>query len=248
VTVLAQDVNRGVPSGNNIGVRYAQQEGAKYILIANNDIRVHPKWISGAVETVNSDPDIKIVGYDVHGRVQQTPLEDYQESLKQWSGLEYEYERDFIDSMAALFDIELFQKVGLFDEAYFIYGDETDLEIRAKKAGYKLARTNIPIWHHSMGTMEETPIKSAWLAIRNRLRLSIKHDPPIEILYSIAYLYNIGCNPFIDYNNHSAVVRRRRPRSTFFNFFIITAAVFWNVIHIRQTIQIRNREYKDLSR
>ncbi|TKX66105.1 glycosyltransferase family 2 protein [Halorubrum sp. SP9] len=242
VTILKQSENRGVPAGNNVGVRYAMDNAAEFILIANNDIRVHPKWIKGAIEAAQSDPNIGIVGYDVHGRLKRIPLEDYNESVENWQELEYKHEDGYIDSMAALFDTDVFKSVGLFDEEYFIYGDETDLEIRAKKAGFKLARTNIPIWHHSMGTMEETPVKSAWLAMRNRLRVSIKHDPLTGILRSIAQLYNTGCNPFLDYDENSAVMKRRRPRSIIFNFFIITAAVLWNLIHIRQTLEAKRRD------
>lgn len=200
-----------------------------------------------AVEVAESEGSVGFVGFDVHGSVREVPLEEYHESLQNWSELEYEFEEGFVDSMAVLVDIEVFEDLGLFDEAYFIYGDETDFEIRAKKAGYELARTNVPVWHHSMGTMGDLPLKSAFLAIRNRLRSSIKHDPPGGILRTILYLYHVGCNPFLDYDEEHVVVKRRRPRGVIFNFVLVSVAIVWNIAHLPSTLKAKRRDYKHIN-
>lgn len=244
VTLIELDENKGVPAGNNVGVRYAIDHDADFVLIANNDIRVHPEWMSGAVEVAQLKNDIGFVGFDVHGAVRKVPLEEYQESVEDWSDLEYEFEDGFVDSMAVLVKREVFENVGFFDEEYFIYGDETDLEVRARMAGYRLAKTNIPVWHHSMGTMDDTPLKSAYLAIRNQLRLSIKHDSFLDVLRTVAYLYNIGCNPFLRYDEDHVVVKRRRPRGVIFNFALVTYSVIWNVYHLPTTLQKRRHEHE----
>lgn len=247
VTVIELDDNVGVPAGNNVGVHHAMECGADYVLIANNDIRVHPEWMRCAVDVAETEDDVGFVGFDVHGSVRKVPLEEYYASKEEWSSLKYEYEDGFVDSMSVLVDIDVFDDIGLFDQEYFIYGDETDFEIRARKAGYELVRTNVPVWHHSMGTMDDTPLKSAYLAVRNQLRLSIKHDSPSGILRTILYLYYTGCNPFLDYDEDHVVVKRRRPRGVLFNFGLVTVSLLWNLVNLPKTLRKRRRENKRIN-
>lgn len=234
--------NLGWAGGNNIGIQRAMRNGADYVLLANNDIRVHPKWIAAAVQVSESDHNIGFVGFDVYGRVRPIPLEEYEEACDRWNGVFYEYTDDFVDGMALFARTDLFADIGLIDETFWAYGEENDIEIRAEKAGYRRARTNIPVWHYSSGTFEEVPLKASYLAIRNQMRLAIKHREPLGILRRVLSLYYTGCYPFLQTEEDNKIFERRRPSNIFFNLLLITYCIAWNVVHLPWTLRRRVRE------
>ena len=58
--------NLGWSGGNNQGILRALEAGASYVVLANSDIRVHPRWIAEAVAVAEESPDVGVIGFDVH--------------------------------------------------------------------------------------------------------------------------------------------------------------------------------------
>lgn len=247
VELIQLDENRGWAGGNNVGVMHAREHDAEYVVLANNDIRVHPDWISGAVEAAESDEEVGFVGFDVFGTVRPIPLEEYESACEEYEDLSYEYTGEFVDGMALFGRMGVFDSIGPIDEDFFLYAEETDLEIRGKEAGYKRMRTNVPIWHYSSGTMEEMPIKSSYLAIRNHIRLALKHESPSGVGRRLGLLYYTGCYPFFDGDMQNRINARRRPRGILFNFLLITYCLLWNVVHLPETLTARRRDYRRIA-
>ncbi|NVM03513.1 MAG: glycosyltransferase family 2 protein, partial [Candidatus Helarchaeota archaeon] len=46
---------------------------------------------------------------------------------------------------------EIFEKIGLFDENFFLYFEETEMHIRARRAGYKIVYTPYSRITHYLG-------------------------------------------------------------------------------------------------
>lgn len=57
-------------------------------------------------------------------------------------------EVDFLCGGNYMFKSEVFDKIGLFDEKIFMYGDEVDILMRASTAGYTIYSTTKTICHH----------------------------------------------------------------------------------------------------
>ena len=56
---------------------------------------------------------------------------------------------DFVNGGSTFIRGDVVEKVGLFEEKYFMYNDEIDLAFRVKKSGYKTVVTSEPcIWHY----------------------------------------------------------------------------------------------------
>ena len=53
--------NRGFSGGNNLGIKYALEHGADYILLLNNDTTVEPDFLKLLVETAGSRPDAGLI-------------------------------------------------------------------------------------------------------------------------------------------------------------------------------------------
>jgi GT2 family glycosyltransferase len=244
ITLLQADKNHGWAGGNNIGIKHAIEHNAEYVVLANNDIVVHPMWLEGAKSAFISDPKIGFVGCNVFGCLKPMPIEEYEKAAKEWKEIKFDYTDEYVDGLALFTKIDVFKNLGMIDEVFFVYGEETDLEIRAKKAGYLRAKTNVPIWHYSSGAFEKTKIKAAYLGIRNNIRVSIKHDPILGILRTIRNMYLIGCNPFYKADMEDKTIARIRPKGMLFNFALISYCLYWNLIHLNETLRRKRVDYE----
>lgn len=73
---------------------------------------------------------------------------------------------------------EFYEKVGLQDENLFMYSDEVDMGIRAKRCGYKMAVTRtIQAWHQHINPngKKRREAYTLYLMGRNKVYLALKH-------------------------------------------------------------------------
>ena len=78
---------------------------------------------------------------------------------------------------------DLFETIGLFDECFFVYYEDMDLSIRAKKAGYKIFyNSNINAYHKGRGTTDQIKDIRLFYSIKSRLFFAKKHLSKLEYL------------------------------------------------------------------
>ena len=163
VRLIRNDKNYGYTGGNNIGIRYVLDKSSpEYLLILNNDTIVAPDFLAQMIKVAKSESSIGIVGpkvnyYHFPNRIQsaggKVNMRTGQASLigvKEIDAGQYnrQQEVDYVFGCCLLIKKEVIQKVGLFDESYFCYWDETDYCFRAREAGYKVVRIpEAKIWH-----------------------------------------------------------------------------------------------------
>ncbi len=85
---------------------------------------------------------------------------------------------DYLSGAGLLVKREVFEKIGLFDERYFLYYEDVDFCMRARKAGFKLA-TATTKFHHAVSATTSS-LGSANLLYyhtRNALLLNATHGP-----------------------------------------------------------------------
>lgn len=241
VEVLRSERNLGWAGGNNLGIRRALDWGAEFILLANNDIRVHPHWVAAGVAAASSDPCVGIVGFDVFGAMAPGSLADFAAACARWTAPSWEL-ASVVHGMAMLVRSELFRRLGLIDEAYFVYGEENDFELRAVAAGYRMLATNVPVWHHSQGTSARFPVRSSFFAMRNAIRLAIKNHGFGRMVRETLAVVHTACNPWFRGERDNVCIRRLRPGSVLHNGAILAAALAWNVVHLAATLRARRRD------
>lgn len=240
VNIIQSDRNRGWSGGNNMGIAHCLRLGAEYILIANNDIRVDPRWAQVAVSVAQKDKRIGLIGFRVFGWGSRGDLESFKSASAAWNRVELR-ETTNIPGCALFVSKRVFEAIGLFDEGFFAYGEENDFELRAQRAGFRMVATNIPVWHYSEGSFGKIPLRAARLAMRAEIRLTLKHGSVSDLVRKVGSMLNIACNPFIKIDTNHAPTRRKRPSHPLTNAILVSDAMLWNLLHLPQTI-IRRRE------
>jgi len=243
IELIQNTKNRGYAGGNNDGIRYALACGAKYVAIINPDIKTDSRWIKQAVKAIESSPQIGIVGFKVFGEQKDEKDKDLQfETAKnEWQHLIVDpIPPQVVLSGNALFCSALmFERIGFFDEIYFCYGEESDLENRIRRAGYEIIRINIPLWHEGEGSFKKVRLTSSYLSMRNSIRYALKNESVISNYRNLKYLIKItgSKNPRADmtYRYH----QRLRFSKPWINVILLSVGYLWNLLYLPKTLIAR---------
>jgi GT2 family glycosyltransferase len=183
VTLIQSTINAGWTGGNNIGVQRALAAGHEFIFILNNDAFVQPNTLSVLVSTfLDSDTPMPILGplhkrygedkYDFVGFIDDHPI-----NIESAQTINKTYGTWLIKGAGLFVHREHFQKVGYFDDRFFLNWDDSDWCLRASKAGYSLLMVRDAVINHigsaSMGGAV-SPLQAYFMA-RNLLLFGEKH-------------------------------------------------------------------------
>jgi GT2 family glycosyltransferase len=198
VKLIVNATNLGFGAGNNIGIQAAQ---GKYIMILNNDTRLDPRCVEELKQSIEKDrgygacaskillenrPDI-IDGVGIvvcpdglsfgRGRLEKRDRYDQEEEIF------------FASDCACLYRREMLEDIGLYDEDFFAYADETDMGWRARLAGWKCIYSPkaIVYHHHSVSSGGRYSSFKAFLVERNRIWVAVKNFPISLILLGQFY-------------------------------------------------------------
>jgi GT2 family glycosyltransferase len=191
VTVLRQPTNLGFAEGTNVGVRCVLERGHDYVLLLNNDTRVAPPFVSALVARADERTLVAPKSYDwdsgrvinshvgtidwARGRLRERFF-GQRDSADTLSPREVE----IADGACLLIPAQAFRELGLLDETLFLYYEDWDFVVRARRAGYRvLFEPAATMRHHERGTTGATEVSavSAYYTTRNRLRFMQKHAP-----------------------------------------------------------------------
>jgi GT2 family glycosyltransferase len=213
--------NLGWAGGNNHAIRYAVENGAEYVVLLNNDMRFSPRWLTDSMSVFRDRPDAGVVGCEIFN-----DLGSFEQATNDYSSMKHE-EAAYIPGCCMIIPVEVLRNVGLINEEYEFYAEEDDFEVRAKRAGYKLYCTNVPIWHFHDGSMRHFPEKKAYLAMRNAILFSRRYDP---VFLTIAKVVNIFlCTTIKNWRKHTMTNRRYYAKNPLFNLGIFFRALSWNM-------------------
>jgi len=190
--------NLGFAGGNNLGIRASK--GA-YLALLNNDAVADPRWIEALVAAAETDPGVGMCASRIYVW-RQPGLLDSAGLLVSGDGIgrgrgrlepdgeRYEKEADVLlpSACAALYRRSMLDEIGLFDEDFFAYCEDTDLGLRARIAGWRCRYVpGAVVRHHYSGsTAPHSPFK-AFHVERNRIWVVVKCFPAGMAAASPAY-------------------------------------------------------------
>jgi hypothetical protein len=159
-TLIQNPQNLGFAGGFNTGIKYALAQGADYVFMVNNDTLSQPQMLDmlvKAAQSLQADIAAPAVYYansperlwSAGGKINPilcAPIDGHSRK-KTLPGRPVE--RDFLTGCALLIHHQVFDKIGFFDEGFFLYYEDLDFFMRAKNMG--LAAWLIPqakLLHH----------------------------------------------------------------------------------------------------
>lgn len=185
MTVIDTGKNLGFTGGNNVGIQHALDNGADYIMLLNNDTIVAPDMIDIMIDTMEADPALGVTGpmiyyYDAPDTIWSAGGSiDWGHGLTSMIGLNEEDKGqfgeaprrvDFVTGCAMLARREVWQTVGLLDDKFFMYYEETEWCVRATRAGHHIAFVpTAMMWHKISIEARATSPRTYYYMTRNRL-------------------------------------------------------------------------------
>jgi GT2 family glycosyltransferase len=242
VSIVASRKNLGWSGGNNLGIEKALELGAKYVVLANNDIKVDSRWLREAVATAEMNPRIGVIGFDVFeadGQIDN--VAGFIAAQQAWSEARI-LPTGNVGGMSMFVRTALFGEIGMIDDGYFAYGEENDFQIRSEKAGYRAVLINLPVWHYGRGSFKEVPTRAAMLQIRGKIRLLIKHGSVFAALrggFRHVFRRLLRSTPLAD----TVVERRLKPSNNLLiNLGLFLYGVSWNLWFLPITLLRRRQD------
>lgn len=203
--IIAEKENWGVAKGNNIGIKRALEEGCEYILLSNNDLVFnHDDTVEVMIKKMYDNKNIHILTPKIY-RYQdpnaiwfaggdfnkyKTGCIHYDRDKQDVGQFEIEKKINYGPTCFCLIRKEVFDKIGLMDEWYFVYYDDGDFMYRALINGlnyYYTPSTSI-LHNESYCTGKGSPFKFYYQA-RNQLYFINKFQNKKILLRTIGYRY-----------------------------------------------------------
>ena len=200
--------NYGFARGNNAGFELVKQK-ADYTIFLNNDTIVDPNFVEPLINAMESNSTVK----------QSTPKIFYADNLDYiwfgggkvslWAGwirhlgirqkdsMQFSFDRnvDYATGCCVCMRTVDFESIGMFDESFFMYGEDVDLSLRFRKQGGQILFVpESKIWHKvssSIGT--QFSIRKWKRKNIGKIKIVTKHVHPAQlpIVMPLAILVSI---------------------------------------------------------
>jgi GT2 family glycosyltransferase len=207
VKVICFPENRGFSVAVNEGIK---QASAPWILLLNNDMEVDEHCLAALRDGIEKYRDYDFFALKMKSFHQRLLLDGagdgflrggvgYRLGSMEPDGPPYDADRDVFGACAgaALYSRDFFDRAGAFDNDFFAYLEDVDLNMRARRRGCSCRFLASAIVYHIGSATSGSKINplTVRLSTRNNINVLIKNYPlglfirylPVIILYQIAW-------------------------------------------------------------
>lgn len=175
--------NLGFAGGNNVGIEYALKNGADYVCLLNNDTIVERDFLEPLVENAEKDKYIGVVSGKICYYNEPNKIWFAGGSINPWTGITKHFKLNQIDKgkenvqittgyvtgCLMLVKREVIINVGMMNDKYFLYYEETDWNVRIRRYGYKIiVDYRSKIYHKISASTSKVSNLTTYYFIRNR--------------------------------------------------------------------------------
>jgi GT2 family glycosyltransferase len=196
VHCIALERNLGFAAGNNVGIEYALKSGFDLILLLNNDTVVAPDLLHRFVDGFASEPQAGILGARIY-------LFSAKDTLDHLGGMWIKKEAkmhligfrekdptplpsaliplDYVCGACMIIKRSVFESIGMLEPRYFLYWEENDFCLRAKRAGFLcFSSPEARIWHKVSASIVGGRPHATYFIWRGRLLWIERHYSSLE--------------------------------------------------------------------
>ncbi len=154
--------------------------------LVNNDTKVHPHALTAMVETARSDLRIGAVGSVLYHMEQPDTIQYWGGGrVNVWLGRSYVFTKrvedhriQFLGGASILLRRKALEEIGLLDDGFFMYWEDSDLCFRFLEAGWKLAvAPESKVWHKQCGSTGKKSSQVDLLMRVSMVRFLKRHAP-----------------------------------------------------------------------
>jgi GT2 family glycosyltransferase len=201
--------NMGAPAAINKGIKNAQPD-YDYIFKIDNDIVMDRECLISLIKVMETDLKIGIAGGKVYQYGSEYLIQSAGADINLWLGTtpprgdgevdHHQYDKidevDYVCGAGMMVKSLVIREIGLLDQAYFVYYDETDWSLRANRAGFKVVFVPDAImWHKRSATTLKISGFVLYHMNRSRTILERKHANFLQYccfnLYTCCYEFPI---------------------------------------------------------
>lgn len=202
---IQSGANLGFAGGNNVGIKDALKRKFDYIILMNNDLILQKDIVVKLVDFMNKNTDVGMAspkmyfakGYEFHkdrykesekgkvlwyagGIIDKQNVYTSHRGVDEVDHGQYDKieETDVANGACVIIRQEVFKRIGLLDDSFFLYWEDADFSERAKRAGFKVVYYPMTwMWHKvSASTGGSGSPTNDYFLIRNRFYYSMRYS------------------------------------------------------------------------
>lgn len=209
IKIIQNRVNLGFAGGNNVAIKYALKNNFDNIMLLNPDTIVEKNFLKPLLQLISNkkigivSPVLKgkegskiifalgakfnpILGRTKHVHLKRSPLSAV--------------EQEMVSGCAMMVKREVFEKIGLFDERFFLYFEDSDFCLRASKAGFKIyVEPKSVIIHKCSSSLGGLSLKKIKYVLWSNFLFNLKWVKPYFWPFAFSYLIVLAIKMIIDW-------------------------------------------------
>jgi len=220
--VVQNDANYGYAKGNNLGIKQAE---GQYILVCNNDLVMDESLVQNLYdELLRNEADLVVPklmflnkpGYinnagSVLDKENSWPVSEVGFGEKDEGQYNTVREISAFCGACVLFKRDFLETVGLYDNKFFMYFEDSDLSWRGQDARKKFVYAPSAIaHHHHTGTSVEGSKKFNYFVARNRVLVLLKNAAPRVVW--VGYKFALRDHLYYRVKNVAKAILGRYPK------------------------------------
>jgi hypothetical protein len=226
--LLAEPVNTGYAGGNNVGIQWALHHGTDFVLVTNNDVVFEKGFLEPMVDILQVHQEVGVVTCKVFYQSARDQIFSGAGSFSRLycSGLnhggiskpsprcEEECEIDYVCGVLLLVRREVFERVGLFDDRYFMYFEDVEFSRRVLTK-YRMMYTPRGVaYHKSGGGKGRSSYTELYLYYHTRNRFWVFASEPLYYrayvtAFTLANAFAKGCIVLLGFTREPQMTRKR---------------------------------------
>jgi GT2 family glycosyltransferase len=243
--IIENKINFGVAKANNQGIIKAIEDGCNQILIINNDVEFEPMLIEKLIK-VQEKKNCSLVApkmmyFDSPNKIwyagswfiKKKGYLPLHRGMKELDKGQYDEitQVEYTPSCCLLAKKEVFQDVGMMNEKYFVYFDDTDFSYRVYKDGrHKMFYSPDVKFYHKVGSLTKSFNQDAKKTYRGDFFIKQNTRNHIYFLKQIGSVFAYGFIVWLFFKNNIRFITNSQIRKDFATWRLINKSYFEGIL------------------